>query len=238
MSEWMAKRFWKASEVAPVADGFTVLLDGRAVKTPAKAALVLPTRAMAQAVAQEWDAQPEVIAPLSMPVTRAANAAIDKVRVQHAEVAAMIAGYGESDLLCHRAESPVELAARQAAAWDPLLDWACTALGAPLVPTVGVMPRAQPPASLSALSARVGALDPFELTALHDLVGLSGSLVIGLAAMEDFLPAPQLWDISRIDETWQEEQWGTDDEAAEAAAVKRRDFLRARDFLDLVRASG
>jgi chaperone required for assembly of F1-ATPase len=237
MADWVAKRFWKGTGVGAAEDGFTVLLDGRPVRTPAKRALVLPTRAMAEAVAGEWDAQEREIAPLKMPVTRAANAAIDKVGPQKAEVAAMIAAYAESDLLCHRAESPMELVARQAEAWDPLLDWARAALGAPLEPTRGVMPRPQPPESLSRLSACVAALDAFELTALHDLVALSGSLVIGLAAMEDVAPVEALWQISRLDETWQQEQWGVDGEAAEVAAVRRRDFLRARRFLDLVRAS-
>jgi len=238
MAEWAVRRFWTAAEVAAAEDGHTVLLDGRPVRTPAKAALILPTRAMAEAAAAEWAAQDREVRPLTMPVTRAANAAIDKVRPQHAEVAALIAAYGESDLLCHRADSPAELVARQARAWDPLLDWAGEALGAPLLPTAGVIPRPQPEASLNALRARVAGLDAFALTALHDLVALSGSLVIGLAAMQDAVrPVERLWDVSRIDETWQQEQWGVDAEAAEAAAAKRRDFLQAHRFLELARAS-
>ena len=139
MSDWKAKRFWKAADVAETNHGFTVHLDGRAVKTPAKAPLVVPTRAMAQAIAKEWDAQDGLIAPDTMPVTRAANAAIDKVTHQHDEVAQMIAGYGDTDLLCYRADSPVELVARQAAAWDPLLDWAADTLEARLKPVTGIM---------------------------------------------------------------------------------------------------
>ncbi|GAA0308855.1 ATP12 family chaperone protein [Rhodovulum strictum] len=234
MSGWTAKRFWTAADVAEAGDGFTVLLDGRPVRTPAKAEFVLPTRAMAEAAAAEWNAQEGALRPQTMPVTRAANAAIDKVRVQHAEVAALIAAYGESDLICHRAESPAELVARQAAGWDPLLDWARTALGAPLRPGRGVLPCAQPGESLAVLGGRVAAQDAFALTALHDLVALSGSLVIGLAALEGAVaPIERLWDLSRIDETWQQEQWGVDDEAAEVAAARRRDFLQARRFLDL-----
>ncbi|HSG54818.1 MAG TPA: ATP12 family chaperone protein, partial [Paracoccaceae bacterium] len=121
MSEWTAKRFWKQATVAPAAGGFTVLLDGRSVKTPAKAALILPNEAMAQAVAAEWDAQEGKINPESMPVTRSANAAIDKVAPQKDAVAEMIAAYGDADLLCYRAMAPQELIVRQAAAWDPLL---------------------------------------------------------------------------------------------------------------------
>ncbi|MCE8472266.1 ATP12 family chaperone protein, partial [Rhodovulum sulfidophilum] len=118
MSEWALKRFWTEAGVAPAEVGFAVLLDGRPVKTPAKRPLAVPTRAMAEAVAAEWDAQEDQVAPLSMPVTRAANAAIDKVMEQRVEVAELIAAYGESDLLCHRAESPAELVRRQAESWD------------------------------------------------------------------------------------------------------------------------
>lgn len=235
MSEWTQRRFWTRADVEDRADGFSVLLDGRPVKTPARAALLLPTRAMAQAVAAEWDAQEETIDPFAMPVTRAANAAIDKVAPQHAEVAAMIAAYGETDLLCHRAEAPEALARRQAEAWDPLLDWAANALGAPLMPTIGVMPRPQPHESLARLADEVAGRTPFELTALHDLVSLSGSLVIGLAAIHDQATPEALWQLSRIDETWQEELWGTDAEAAEHGAARRRDFLNARRFFDLAR---
>lgn len=233
MSEWAPKRFWKAADVAETEGGFTVLLDGRAVRTPAKAAFVVPTHAMAHAVAAEWDAQGEVVDPLSMPVTRSANAALDKVTTQHPEVAALIAAYGESDLLCHRAEAPAALVARQAAAWDPLLTWARDVLGAPLKVTSGVMPCRQPADSLAVLHGRVAGMDAFVLTALHDLVGLSGSLVIGLAAIEPAAPIEQLWDVSRIDEEWQQDQWGVDSEAAEAAERKKRDFLHARRFFDL-----
>ncbi|TCM79654.1 ATP12 family chaperone protein [Rhodovulum steppense] len=234
MSAWAPKRFWAEASVDETEAGFAVLLDGRPVRTPAKAAFLLPTRAMAEAAAAEWDAQERELRPLTMPVTRAANAAIDRVRPQQAEVACLIAAYGESDLICHRADSPAELVARQAAAWDPLLDWARDSLRAPLIPTAGLLPCAQPADSLARLAARVAAQDAFALTALHDLVALSGSLVIGLAALDRAVePIERLWDLSRIDETWQQDQWGIDDEAAEVAAARRRDFLQARRFLDL-----
>ncbi|TCP60399.1 chaperone required for assembly of F1-ATPase [Rhodovulum bhavnagarense] len=237
MVEWAPKRFWKTTEVVGTEGGFTVHLDGRPVKTPAKAAFVVPTRAMAEAAATEWDAQGDLINPLTMPVTRSVNAALDKVATQKAEVVALIAAYGESDLLCHRADTPAELAARQAQAWDPLLDWAGTALDARLNVICGVLPCPQPDATLAALRAQVSGQDIFCLTALYDLVGLSGSLVIGLAAIHAVAPIERLWEISRIDETWQEEQWGVDTEAAEAAGLKRRDFLHARRFYDLARIS-
>ncbi|WP_212523658.1 ATP12 family protein [Actibacterium sp. MT2.3-13A] len=235
MSGWTAKRFWKEATVEREAEGFGVRLDGRPVKTPAKAPLLVPTRALAEAVAAEWDAQREKIDPETMPVTRAANAAIDKVAAQFDEVAGLIAAYGGTDLLCYRAETPEELAARQAEAWDPLLDWAESALGAWLTPTAGVMHVAQSEPALGALSARVHRLDPFELTALHDLVGLSGSLVIGLAALEGWADAETLWALSRIDETWQEDLWGADEEAAETAARKKQQFRQALHFFELLK---
>ncbi|MDZ7709459.1 MAG: ATP12 family protein [Roseovarius sp.] len=237
MSEWAAKRFWTAAEAAEVAGGFGVRLDGRMVRTPAKAELVVPTEPLAQEIAAEWDAQEGEIRPATMPMTRAANAAIDRVAREREAVAAMLAEYGGSDLLCYRAESPAELAARQAAAWDPLLDWAESALSARLRTTCGVMHVAQDAGTLERLHAEVRLLDIWALTAFHDLVSLSGSLVIGLAALRDHAPAEVLWQVSRIDEYWQEEQWGSDDEASAVADRKECDFLNAKRFHDLSRTS-
>ena len=220
MSAWKPKRFWKAATPAPVDGGFTVTLDGRAVKTPAKALLVLPTEGLARLIAAEWDAQEEAVAPETMPATRAANSAIDKVQGQFAEVAEMLAEYGGTDLLCYRAEGPEALVARQAAGWEPLLDWARNRYQAPLVATAGVMYIAQPPGSLAALRAAVFAQTPFQLAALHDLIAITGSLVLGLAVAENRLTADEAFSLSRIDEHWQIEQWGEDDEAAAKEAVK------------------
>ncbi|MFP4275429.1 MAG: ATP12 family chaperone protein [Paracoccaceae bacterium] len=237
MSEWKARRFWTRAEVEPQGHGFRVTLDGRHLRTPAKAELHLPTRALAEAVAAEWEAQGEVIDPQSMPVTRTANSAIDKVMPQRAAVADMLAEYGGTDLLCYRAEAPEELTLRQAQSWDPLLDWAARALGAPLTAGVGVMHVTQPEASLAALSGRVHRFGAFELAALHDLVALSGSLVIGLAVTEGHDTPERLWEVSRIDETWQEEQWGYDDEARAGAQRRRADFLHAARVHRLCRAA-
>lgn len=233
MSDWKLKRFWTEARPAAESAGFTVHLDGRAVKTPAKSALIVPTHAMAEAMAAEWDAQDGAVRPETMPVTRAANAAIDKVAVQKDEVAALIADYGGTDLLCYRAEAPEALIARQEAAWDPLLDWAADALGARLATTHGVVPVAQPESSLARLRGEVHALDPFPLTALYEVVSLSGSLIIGLAAIRGFLPGDELWNRSRIDELWQQEQWGVDDEAAEVSARKEAAFAQALTFFQL-----
>ncbi|MGR3463792.1 MAG: ATP12 family chaperone protein [Limimaricola soesokkakensis] len=234
MSEWKAKRFWKEAGIAPAEGGWQVLLDSRPVRTPAKAALVLPTQALARAVAAEWQAQEERIDPRSMPVTRTSNSAIDKVALQRAEVAEMLAAYGGSDLLCYRALGPAELVARQAVEWDPLLDWAKERYGAGLSTVSGVMPVAQDAAALERLSAPVREMEPFALAAFHDLVALSGSLVLALAVIEERLEAEEAWRLSRLDEEWQIEQWGADEEAEAMAQVKRTAFLDAASFWRLL----
>lgn len=236
MSGWKAKRFWKEATVAEIEGGFTVELDGRRVKTPAKQALHVPTHAMAAAIAAEWDAQIDIINPNTMPVTKTANAAIDKVAVQHAEVAEMLAAYGDSDLLCYRADTPEELVARQNAQWDPMLDWAAQALNARLEPRIGVIHSSQSPKSIEVLSARTHALDAYELAAFHDLVSLSGSLILGFAATMNARPTEEIWMISRLDELWQEEQWGEDEDATALALIKRDAFLHAKRMFDLSQA--
>lgn len=233
MSGWKAKRFWTEARAEACEGGFTVRLDGRAVKTPAKVALVLPTLEMAQAVAAEWDAQQGAVRPETMPVTRAANSAIDKIVPQRAEVVAIVAAYGASDLLCYRAVGPEALVARQAAGWDPVLDWAAATMGARLVVTTGVIPVAQPEAAVAALTARVAALTPFQLAAFHDLVAISGSLILGLAVIDGRLGEEEAWSLSRIDESWQVEQWGEDEEAAQSEAVRHAAFLEACRFYGL-----
>lgn len=235
---WTAKRFWSEVQVVPVEGGFAIHLDNRPVKTPAKAPLVVPTQAMAQAIAEEWAAQEGVIKPETMPVTRSANAAIDKVATQRAEVVALIAEYGGSDLLCYRAEAPAALAARQAAAWDPLLDWAVEALGAPLCSTAGIVPVPQDPAALARLHARVAQMSAFEIAALHDLVGITGSLILGLAVALGRETAARAWDLSRIDEDWQISQWGDDDEAIAFAEMRREALLHAERFWQLAKFAG
>ncbi|WP_415184158.1 ATP12 family chaperone protein [Phaeovulum sp.] len=238
MSGWTAKRFWKAAEVVAAPRGFTVHLDGRPVKTPAKAPLVVPTRTMADAMAAEWGAQTDKIDPRTMPVTRSANAAIDKVRPQHAEVVALMAEYGGTDLLCYRAATPQRLVTRQSEAWDPLLAWAEATFGARLTPTEGIVPIAQPGPALAALAAQVAVMNEFQLTALHDLVAISGSLVLGLAVARGHLCADDAWTLSRIDEDWQIEQWGSDDEAMAEAAIKRAALVHAHRFWSLSTDAG
>ncbi len=237
MSEWAARRFWKETMVAQRDGGFAILLDGRPVRTPAKRPLLLPTPALADSIAAEWDAQAATVDPLTMPVTRAANAALDKMEVARDDTIAGIAAYGASDLLCHRAETPEMLVRRQRQAWDPLLDWAADTFGARLHPVAGVMPANQPQAALDRLTAEVGGFSNFGLTALAELVSISGSLVIGLAVAHRRLTPDTAWALSRIDEDWQQENWGADDEASAHAALRNEALVNAHRFLRLCGAA-
>ncbi len=230
MSAWKPKRFWKSVTVEACDGGFAIKLDARVAKTPGKQPLVVPTAAMAQAIAAEWQAQQGLVRPETMPYTRAANSALEKVAPQFAEVVGLLAAYGETDLLCYRATGPAELIARQSAAWDPLLDWAATALQAPLTSTAGVMHVAQPPASTARLHALTAAMTPFQIAAFHDLVMLSGSLVLAFAVTRGRLDPAEAWTISRIDESYQAELWGQDEDAAALTEHKRQAFHQAAAF--------
>lgn len=231
----MKKRLWSETEIAAIKGGFSVQLDTRPVRTPATALLVLPTRALAEMVAAEWRAQGERIDPASMPATRMANAAIDKVTPQFDEVAAAVATYGDSDLLCYRATAPVELVERQVNKWDPLLDWAAEVLGARLKPVYGVMHVPQDEADLAKLTSQVRQFTPFELAAFHDLVAISGSLVIGFAAAKGLLNLEELWSCACLDELWQEQVWGRDDDAFTLRQRKMQDFFEAARFFGCCR---
>jgi len=233
MSGWKAKRFWKTATAEACEGGFTVRLDGRAVKTPAKAAFVMPTLAMAQAAAAERDAQQGLVKPDTMPVTRAVNSAIDKLVPQFDEVVGLLAAYGASDLLCYRATGPVELVARQAAGWDPILDWASDELGAPLIVTQGIVHVDQPAESVVRLRALTAAFTSFELAGFHDLVAISGSLILAFAVAKGRLSAPDAFALSRIDEHWQAELWGVDDDAAALESTKRQAMIEAAAFFAL-----
>lgn len=234
MSEWKQKRFWTEVRVEQQGDGFAVLLDGRGVKTPAKTSLIVPSEALAQAIAKEWDAQDDKIVPETMPMTRSANAALDKVTPQFNEVASLLAAYGETDLLCYRAASPSELIERQAKAWDPILDWAAEKFEARLNIGQGVMYVEQDPHAIDALTKQVISMTPFELTGFHDLVGMSGSLVLALSVIHGVTAVGDAWELSRLDETWQIEQWGNDEEASKISAQKCISFEHAYAFYKAV----
>ena len=236
MSEWKARRFWKTAGIEPAAGGWRVVLDGRPVMTPGKLPLILPRQALAEAVAAEWDAQQDVIRPDTMPLTRAVNSAVEKVAPQFDAVADMLGAYGGTDLLCYRAEEPARLVQLQAEGWDPLLDWAADAHGARLAVTRGLMPVGQDAGALARLRARIGGLDAFRLTALHDLVTLPGSLILGLAVLEGRLTAAEAHALSRIDEEFQAATWGQDTEAEAAAANRLAAMESAERLLDLLKS--
>lgn len=234
-SEWKARRFWKSASIRPAGAGHEIALDDRPLRTPGKLALVLPTAALAQAVADEWDAQGDVIDPGNMPMTRSANSAIEKVTPQFRAVALMLAEYGGTDLLSYRAEGPEPLVQAQAEGWDPLIDWAATRLHAPLRITHGVIPVPQDDSALLKLQAEVLALDPFGLTALHDLVTLPGSLVLGLAVIHGRIDADQAHALARIDEEFQADRWGRDEDADAAAEGRLQAMRHAHRFWTLSR---
>ena len=236
MSGWKAKRFWKEAKAVEVEGGWTVQLDARVVKTPAKSPLTVPTRSLAEAIAAEWDAQQGEVKPDTMPVTRAANSAIDKVAPQYDAVVRMLADYAGTDLLSYRATDPAGLIARQAEAWDPLLDWADQRYGARLSITSGVIPVTQDQAALERLHAALHEQGVWRVTALHDLIAISGSFVIGMALGEKAIDLDAGWRASRIDEHWQVEQWGRDEEAEELEEIKRQAMKNALRFLDLASA--
>lgn len=235
MTEWKARRFWTAASARPTDGGWGIWLDERPLRTPAKSPLAVPTQALALAIAAEWDAQTETIDPNTMPLTRTANSAIEKVRPQFDAVADMLAEYGGTDLLCYRADHPEQLVRLQAEGWDPLIDWAAARLHAPLAIAHGVIPVQQDPAALQNLRELLGRLDLFGLTAAHDLITLPGSLILGLAVLHGRISADQAHDLSRIDERYQASQWGRDAEADEAAAAQGQAIQLAARFWALSR---
>jgi chaperone required for assembly of F1-ATPase len=230
------KRFYKEASAAPAEGGFVIRLDGRPVRTPKKAELVLPTAALADAIAGEWSAQGERIVPASMPLCRLANTAIDWVGPERERISALLAGYGETDVVCYLAPEPEELAARQAAAWRPLLDWATRRYDARLRSTRALQPAPQDAAALAALRRALDGYDDMALMSVHDLVTISGSLVIGLALAEGAVNLEGAWAAALVEELFQAERWGEDEEAASRRARLRGELAAALRFLDLLRA--
>ncbi len=225
-----ARRFWKTVTV----EDRGIRLDGRALKTPARADLLLPTDALAGAVAEEWRAVEDAIDPRAMPLTGLANAAIDRIAPDAAAFAAGLARYAEADLLCYRASHPTELIAVQGEGWDPPLDWARGRYDIDFVVTAGIAHVDQPAATVKRLAGAIAARDAFHLAGLSPLVTLSGSLVLALALAEGEMTEEEAWTAAELDDLWQAEQWGEDDLAIAAREDKRRDFRAAARFLGLL----
>ncbi len=229
------KRFYKQASARPIEGGWEILLDDRAVKTPARHPLVVPSEAVAGAIAAEWDAQGEKVDPRSMPLTGLANAAIDRVATDREAFARGLSSYGESDLLCYRADHPNALVERQVEHWDPILAWARRRFDVDFEIVCGIIHKAQHEMTLKQLRQAVSVLDPFELAGLAPLVTISGSLVIALALAEDAVDLNRAWEAATVDEAFQTEQWGEDAEAAAALENRRRDFEAGYRFLTLLR---
>lgn len=229
------KRFYKDVSVAEAEDGFRVLLDGRAVKTPARNVLALPTRALAEAIAQEWRGQGDEIAPAAMPFLRLANTVIDGVVPNRAGVIDAILRFGENDLLCYRAGQPAELAARQCQGWDPLLAWARQQHGADMRVAEGLTHQDQTPETLAALRQALEARDPFALGALHVIASITGSVVLALAVADGFLSGDNAFALSRIDEIYQAETWGEDAEATKRVSHLAQELGKAVELMTAAR---
>ena len=220
----LPKRFYQTATVGEASGAFSVLLDGRPVKTPAKRDLALPNRALAELVAAEFAAQGATIDPATMPVTRIVNSALDGVAPRHAEVAEDLAAYAGSDLVCYRADAPDGLIARQARHWDPVVVWAARELGVRPALATGVIHVAQPPALGEATLARLASLDAISLAAMHVVTTLTGSALLALALAAGALDASEVWAAAHVDEDWQVEQWGEDGEATARRAARRTEF--------------
>ncbi len=221
-------RFYKTVSIAADGGAFRLLLDGKPVRTPAKKQFLLPTRALADAVAAEWDAQAERIDPATMPLTRFANSAIDGMMGREPEVRADIVKYAGSDLVCYRAEGPPELVRRQAIGWDPVLAWSRDVLGASFQVAQGVMPATQSASAMTGIARAVEGYRAFDLAALHVMTTLMGSALLALAHARGRLSADEAWAAAHLDEDWQISQWGED-----AEAIARRE----KRWLDMQAAS-
>jgi chaperone required for assembly of F1-ATPase len=228
------KRFWKDVAVEPEEGGWGIRLDGRPVKTPARAALVIPTEVLAEAIADEWRSVADTVDPRAMPLTGLANAAIDRVEPGRQAFANGLARYADADLACYRSEGPRALLERQERCWDELLGWARRRYDVDFVTTSGLMHVAQPPATVEQLSHAVSAPDPFRLAGLSPLVTIGGSLIAALAVLEKAMTAQAAWDAVSVDDRWQLEQWGADAEAEAGLENRRRDFFAAARFLELL----
>ncbi len=224
------KRFYKH---VTVTEDLGIALDGRAVKTPMKAPLRLPTRALAEAVAAEWADQGEEIRPATMTLTKLANTAIDRVGQHRAALEQEVLDYANSDLVCYRTDRPPDLVARHVKDWDPIVDWARTDLDAPFEVTHGILHRPQPEAALAAFGTAVAALSDFELAAFHSIMTLTGSALIAMMLARRAVVPEAAWLAAHVDEDYQVEHWGQDSEAQARRAARYAEFMACCRFLAL-----
>ncbi|HEV8388878.1 MAG TPA: ATP12 family protein [Dongiaceae bacterium] len=229
------RRFYKNATIASAEGGWGVQLDGKPLRSPAKRPFVLPTEALAAAIAEEWQAQGEKIDPHSMPLMQFAATAIDRLADDRDALIVEVAAYGHSDLICYRSEEPETLARRQEAVWQPLIAWAAERYDVALNVTTGIVAVEQPPHALATFRRLLGACDLYALTALAAITGSAGSLVIALALAEGRLSPDQAADAALLDELFQAEKWGSDPEAERRRASIRADLAAAKRFHTLSR---
>ena len=231
------KRFYKETAVEPAVGGFRVLLDGKPMRTPAKAVLVVPTKPLAEAIAAEWDGVPDKmeINAAHLPLTRLAATGVDRVVPRRAEIVVDTAKYAGSDLLCYRATTPASLVKLQQDAWQPLLDWAASHLGLRFVVTTGLVPVDQELGLVEAARLHIETYDDFTVAGASKLTHGTGSVVLAMAVAEGRITADEAFGLSQIDELWQESLWGADDQAVEFRRALRQDLVDAADFMRLAR---
>ena len=226
------KRFYTAAAAVPIEGGWSIALDGKPVRTPARSTLVLPRAELAEAVVGEWQAQGERVLPATMPLTGLSNAAIDRVEPERVTFAASLAAYAATDLLAYRAEGPAPLVERQSATWDPLVAWLARRYDVALVPTTALAHLPQPVATLARIDAAYAGMDAFRLAALSHVVTITGSAVIGLAFADGFIGPDEAWAAGELDELWQAEQWGADPLAEKPQAERRAALAAAKAMLE------
>ncbi len=232
MKKPLPKRFYETVGVLEGEGGFAVTLDGRSVKTPAKKPLAVPTRALAEMIAREWQAQKDVIDPGTMPVTKLVNTALDGIASDPQAVADDIVKYAGNDMLCYRAGEPEALVARQTERWNPVLDWAARTHGARFILAEGVMYQEQPAEAIDAVASVVATYDdPIALAALHTMTTISGSALLALAYAEGHLDLATIWSLAHLEEDWTIEQWGEDEEATARRATRLVEMTAAADTL-------
>jgi chaperone required for assembly of F1-ATPase len=224
------KRFYARADIAEVDGGFSITLDGKPIKTPSGRQVIAPVRSVAEAVAAEWNAQSQTIDPLTMPLTRFANSVVEGVIGNADAVVDDVAKYLKSDLLFYRAGHPEALVAREAAHWDPILFWAADALGAHFILAEGIVHVDQPDSAVAAARAALPS-DPWEIAAVHVVTTLTGSALLALALFHGVLDADRIWAAAHVDEDWNSEQWGIDEEVAARRAARLVDFEAAAGLL-------
>lgn len=232
MKRPLPKRFYKDVTTERSEEGFRILLDGRPVRTPGKNILAVPSQAIADRLREEWDGQGEEIDPAKMPVTRLVNTAIDGVAANFDAVADEIVRFAGTDMLCYRADSPEGLVNRQRDGWDPILRWAADTKGARFILVEGVMHQEQPAPAIDAFAAALAAhTDPLALACLHTVTTLTGSALLALALAEGVIDAETAWSLAHVDEDWQIEHWGTDEEAFRRRELRREELDVAASVL-------